>query len=255
MDWLAECAQTIREDTKSSLQVETKSNHRDLVTNLDKKVERILVDYIHTHFPDDQIIGEEGYGDEVSTTDGTLWLIDPIDGTMNFVLQQENYAIMVAIFEDGVGMQSYVYDVAADKLYYALKDQGVFCNGEKLPKIEDVALQDGLYACSSYYHSFPATEDRFTRSIIQEAMGLRMYGSAGIEASELAKGNTVAYVAHQAKPWDFAPGLIMVSEAGGRVTQFDGSPINILENTSVIMGTPKAHDQVMTMINDFRNNL
>lgn len=252
LDWLKECRLIIEEELESDLKVETKSNHRDLVTHLDKKIERILVDHIQANFPRDLIIGEEGYGDEVSTTDGTLWIIDPIDGTMNFVLQQENYAIMLAIFEDGVGIQSYIYDVAGEKLYYALKDHGVFCNGEALPKIKDIPLKEGLYACSSYYHSFPAPEDRFTQEMVQEAMGLRMYGSAGIEAIEIVKGNTVAYVAHQAKPWDFTPGLIMVREAGGVVSTFNGGSINILENTSVIMGTPKAHNRVMKKIQQFR---
>lgn len=250
--WLEECAQVIKDETKKHVTVETKSNHRDLVTNLDKKVEQILVEHIHAVYPQDKIIGEEGYGDQVTSTAGTLWLIDPIDGTMNFVLQHENFAIMIAVFEEGVGVQSYVYDVADQKLYYALKGQGVYCNGESLPKIADTELRDGLYACSSYYHSFPSSEDRFTQKIIQEAMGLRMYGSAGIEACEIVKGNTVAYVAHQAKPWDFAPGLIMVSEAGGMVTRLDGSPVNILEPTSVIMATPKAHARIVDIIRDFR---
>ncbi|MET1138805.1 inositol monophosphatase family protein, partial [Bacillus subtilis] len=85
--------------------------------------------------------GEEGYGEELESDEGTIWIIDPIDGTMNFVHQQRNFAISICIIEDGVGQAGYIYDVIHNELYHALKGQGAFMNNIQLPKLEPVPVE------------------------------------------------------------------------------------------------------------------
>ena len=248
-EWLQEAADKIEEALKTGLEVETKSRKNDLVTQMDRQTEKELVEKIKAHFPDDLIVSEEGYGDEVNEVnfyEETVWFLDPIDGTLNFVLQNENYAIMLAVYEKGIGQQAYIYDVDQKRLYWAIKGEGVYCNDQLLPKIEDVSLEDGLFASNSIFLS--DKQANFNTAITKRAMGVRTIGSAGLEAAEIVKGSTVAYVSYGLKPWDVAPGLMMVEENGGVVTEFDGSPVKLLEGTPTIMGTPTAQAAITELL-------
>lgn len=247
--WLQEAAKDIHEALKNDLEVKTKSSRNDLVTAMDRKIERDFVEKIKAHFPNDQIVSEEGYGDkleEINMADNTVWFLDPIDGTLNFVLQKENFVVMLAVYEKNKGQQSYIYDVMKDKLYWAIKGNGVYCNDQLLPKIEDVPLEDGLFASNSMYLS--DKQVKLNTEITKRAMAVRTLGSAGIESCEVVKGSTVAYVSYGLKPWDIAPGLMMIEENGGKVTRFDGSKINIMESKPSIMGTPTAIEDIKEII-------
>lgn len=247
--WLKEAADEIHEALKSDLKVEIKSRKNDLVTYMDRKIEEQLVLRIHKHFPKDKIVSEEGFGDEledVNFEEDTVWFLDPIDGTLNFVLQNENFAVMLAVYEKGVGKQAYIYDVVKDRLYWALKGEGVYCNDKLLPKMENKFLEDGLFASNSMFLS--NKQAYFNTEITKRAMGVRTIGSAGLEVVELVKGSTIAYVSFGLKPWDVAPGLMMVEENGGIVTRFDGSPINLFKPAPTIMATPAAQKEITSLL-------
>ncbi len=247
--WLKKAAADIKKSLKSDLNVETKTKRNDLVTNMDRQIERDFVEQIQYHFPEDQIVSEEGYGDKIEDIhleENTVWFLDPIDGTLNFVLQEENFAVMLAVYEKGIGQQAYVYDVMRDELYWAIKGKGVYCNDQLLPKMSDTPLKDGLFASNSMYLS--DKQVNLNTEITKQAMGVRTIGSAGIEATELAKGSVVAYVSYGLKPWDVAPGLILIEENGGVLTEFDGSPIDLLNTKPTIMGTPTANEEIQKMI-------
>lgn len=247
--WLKEAASDIKEALKNELEVEVKSKKNDLVTQMDRGIEKDFVEKIRKHFPNDLIVSEEGFGDEVDLDDfhnKTVWFLDPIDGTLNFVLQKENYAVMLAIYEEGVGQQSYVYDVEQNKLYWAIKDKGVYCNDQLLPKMKDIRLEDGLFASNSMFLS--DHQVTCNTEITKRAMGVRTIGSAGLESAELVKGSTVAYVSYGLKPWDIAPGLMMIQENGGVVTNFEGDPVNPLSGQPTIMGTPSAQKAITKLL-------
>lgn len=247
--WLKTAGEDILEALKSELNVEVKTNRNDLVTNMDRQIEKDFVEQIRKHFPNDQIVSEEGFGDhieEINMEENTVWFLDPIDGTLNFVLQEENFCVMLAIYEKGIGQQAYIYDVIQERLYWAIKGQGVRCNGQLLPEMENTPLEDGLFASNSMYLSDEQTN--LNTEITKRAMGVRTIGSAGIEATEVTKGSTVAYVSYGLKPWDIAPGLMMVEENGGVVTTFDGSPIDLLKTSPSIMGTPAANEEIRKLM-------
>ena len=86
-------------------------------------------------------MGEEGFGDELTSMDGYVWLIDPIDGTLNFVKRQEDFSIMIALYKDGVGLLGYIYDVMRDRFVYSIKDYGAYCNGRRssTPEIHSIS--------------------------------------------------------------------------------------------------------------------
>lgn len=248
-EWLQEAAKDIKEALKSDLKVETKSRKNDLVTYMDRKIEEDFVEKIREHFPDDKIVSEEGFGDKVETIDmaeDTVWFLDPIDGTLNFVLQNENFAIMLAVYDKNIGQQAYVFDVMQDKLYWSLKDQGVYCGEELLPKMEDIPLTDGLFGSNSMYIS--KEQMQFNAEITKRAMGVRTIGSAALEAVELIKGSTVAYLSYGLKAWDLAAGMMMVQENGGTVTRLDGSAVDLFEAAPVIMATPSVEKEIKSLL-------
>jgi len=247
-NWLNQAANKILESLTTDLNVEIKTNRTDLVTDMDRQIEQDLIKQIKKHFPNDKIISEEGFGDAIETInmeEDTVWFLDPIDGTLNFVLQEENFAVMLAVYEKGIGQQAYVYDVIQGRLYWAIKGEGVHCNDQLLPEMKNTSLNNGLFASNSMYLS--DEQVIFNTEITKQAMGVRTIGSAGIETTEITKGSTVAYVSYGLKPWDLAPGLMMVEENGGTVSHLDGTPIDLLDAKPTIMGTPAAVDEIIKM--------
>lgn len=242
--WIKEAAESIELAKEESLKVEEKSARNDLVTNMDKEIEEELTNKIRAEFPEDRICGEEGFGDDLKDLKGTVWFVDPIDGTLNYVLQQENFAVMVGVYEEGVGVQGYIYDVCKDKLYHAIKGNGVYCNGQPVKSPENKSLSAGLVATNSQL----MTQDQFAeyRKIAGKSMGVRMLGSAGLEIIELLKGNVIAYMASKLSPWDIAPGKVMIEEVGFKVSQFDGSEVDLLNRNKTIFSTVKAFDEIVT---------
>ncbi|MFB0972765.1 MAG: inositol monophosphatase family protein, partial [Neofamilia sp.] len=117
--------------------IEQKSGERDLVTEVDKGVEEFLRKKILDEFPDHEVMGEETYDTSLEYNTKNLWVIDPIDGTANFVKQRNDFCTIVSYFEDGEPMLTYIYEVTKDDLYHGMSGEGVYLNGEKLPKIEN----------------------------------------------------------------------------------------------------------------------
>ena len=106
--WMEQAAETLKYSLERELQVEEKKSPSDLVTEMDKATERFFINKIREYYPTHQIIGEEGQGDIVDDTKGTIWVIDPIDGTLNFVKAKNHFGIMIGIFEDGLPVAGYI---------------------------------------------------------------------------------------------------------------------------------------------------
>lgn len=246
--WINEIGKVILKNNYTDMEIEQKTKPNDLVTSTDKWVEKELVKKIRAAFPSDHIVGEEGYGDTVKNLKGTVWFIDPIDGTLNYVLQNENFALMLAVYEDGLPVQSYIYDLVQDRLYSAIKGNGVSCNGEQLPKPANSSLSDGILATNSSI----MIEDRYDylRRVAKKSLGLRLIGSAGLESVEVAKGSIVAYIATNLKPWDVAPGILFMKELGLKATQFNNEPLDLLNNNNIVFATEKAHGEIIDLINE-----
>ena len=147
--WIVDASEKLKEFMTKELIVEEKTNAHDLVTNVDKSIEEFLVGKIHEEFPNEKIISEEGFGDTASDLDGIVWFVDPIDGTTNFITEQDHFAIMIAVYEDGVGIMGYVYDVMRDVLYHGIKGHGAFENDVPMEKVKNKKLDEGLFALST----------------------------------------------------------------------------------------------------------
>ena len=129
---ILEAGNKVRIMMKEDLSIETKSNPNDLVTNVDKATENYIYDAILRSYPDHRVIGEEGHGHHMEDVNGVVWVVDPIDGTLNFVHQQEGFAISIGIYRDGKPYAGLVYDVMKDVLYHAKVGEGAFENNHEL---------------------------------------------------------------------------------------------------------------------------
>lgn len=244
--WIREAGERIKESFKATLNVETKSNPNDLVTNIDKETEQFFITRINEKFPEHRVLGEEGNGDDLEELTGVVWIIDPIDGTMNFVHQQRNFAISVGIYEDGVGKIGLIYDVVHDELYHAKRGEGAFMNKTPLPKLKKVKVHEAVIGLNATWVTANRRIDpSLLGALVKDVRGTRSYGSAAIEMAQVAAGRLDAYITLRLSPWDFAAGLILIEEVGGVASTLRGEPINLLEQNSVFISKPGLFDEVL----------
>lgn len=242
--WLRAAKKIIFASFQRTIDVEIKSNRNDLVTELDRQVESLLVKKIKENFPNSQIMSEESHPviNKVAE-DKLLWIIDPIDGTMNFVKQKTDFAIMVGIFCDQRPIRGFIYDVVADQLYHGGPEVGVYCNQQKLMPPPDNHLADGLLGVGGVMLIHNAYG---LQQIALASHGVRIYGSAGMQIIRVLKGQSVAYVSHL-HPWDLAAGKILAETLGLVVKTIDGHEASVLSSVDVLVASKNAQKDIMEM--------
>ncbi len=244
-EWIYEAAKTIKTSFNNELDIQQKTNRNDLVTNMDKAIEKLFIEKIQQFFPGERILGEEGFGDDVQNLDGVVWIIDPIDGTLNFIKQQSDFAIMVAIYENGMGQMGYIYDVMQDKLYSAQKGNGAYCNQSLIPVVDDKPLKEGLVAISS---ALMSKEEGLARIVGRASSGVRLIGSAGIETAHVVSGRLIGYLAASLAPWDIAAGKVIAEEVGLIYTKLNGDRIDLLKKNASLVASPLAHEEIIRLL-------
>lgn len=243
--WLQEARAIVLRELNSRLTVETKSGRKDLVTNVDKQVEQFLTNKIKTKYPESHILGEEGFGDKVDkTTEGIIWIVDPIDGTMNFVKQRNNFAIMIGVYRDQEPILGYILNVVTGELLHGGPLTGVQLNQTEITEIEDQGLMDGLIGLSG---PLLVHNEYNMQEIGSSALGMRIYGSAGLEIMAVIKGELVGYISYL-RPWDFGAGKILAECCGLSFTMVDGQPLNMLSSGVVLIATKRAHSDILTIV-------
>lgn len=248
-EWVKEAGEKIKASFDKSLSIQTKSNPNDLVTNIDREVEEYFFDNIAQTFPDHHILGEEGSGHELNTLDGIVWIIDPIDGTMNFVHQKRNFCISVGVYENGIGKIGLIYDVVHNELYHAIKGNGAYMNDMRLPKLPDVKLEESILAINATW----VTENKridpsVLTPLVKRVRGTRSFGSAALEFAYVATKRLDGYITMRLAPWDIAAGVVIVDEVGGITTTLDGNPIDLLNKSSILVANPSIHAKI---VNDY----
>ncbi|WP_404819877.1 inositol monophosphatase family protein [Lactiplantibacillus garii] len=228
----------------TKLTVAEKTSRRDLVTNVDHSNEDFLVQRIRQLDPRAHVLAEEGRGDQVTSMAGHVWIVDPIDGTMNFVHQRNHFAIMVGYYVDGQPTLGYIYDVMANKLYAGGPAVGVTLNGQPLAAPVDLDLADGLFGASAPL----LIHDRFNmQRVIAASLGARILGSAGVQISQVLAGELVGYLSYL-RPWDFAAGRVLAETLGLVVSQVDGTPVNMLSSGAVLVATRRTQRAVLAIV-------
>ena len=229
-----ECGQVILNADRDKMAIDIKSGVADLVTEYDKNIQVQLEIGLKKLLPEAKFIGEEGSSDEL-TDSGYAFIVDPIDGTTNFVKDYHHSAISVALLKGKDVVAGVVYNPYLDEVFHAIKGEGAFCNGKKI-SVSDRPIDNALVL----FGSSPYQKDLYpkTMEILSEyfykALDIRRSGSAALDLCWVACGRAELYFELQTSPWDFAAGKLLVEEAGGVVTALDGTPLSFEGKTSII---------------------
>jgi myo-inositol-1(or 4)-monophosphatase len=244
--WVKEAGEKIRQSFEKTLSIETKSNPNDLVTNIDKEIEQFFINKIREVYPDHKIMGEEGFGDELKSLEGILWLIDPIDGTMNFIHQQRNFAISIGVYENAIGKIGLIYDVAHDELYHAIRGSGAYLNGKPLPLLKESTVKESIIALNAtWVMENHRIDHNLMIPLVRNARGTRSYGTAALELMFVATGRVDAYISMRLSPWDYGAGAVIVEELGGIVTNLRGEKLDFLTQDSLFAAKPGLHQEIL----------
>jgi myo-inositol-1(or 4)-monophosphatase len=231
----------------------SKSHAADLVTKMDLAVEEMLVEKITQAVPDHQIVGEEGVVKKAEDFSGHIWLIDPIDGTANFVTQKNDFVISVALYHRQEGVFGIVYDVMKDEMIHARKGEGLFLNQHKIsPMKSTLNLTDALLTLEFAI----GTEEQVKEyqkllAFASKVRGIRCYGATALSLAKVALGRSSGYLTLGTHPWDFAAGRVLVEEVGGVVTDFRGNPLRLERRSSVIACHPGIYQDVFQFIRSY----
>lgn len=223
----------------NALNVREKTSFQDIVSDCDKHAQQIIVNDIQKHFPNEAILAEEDHF-EIGKK---LWIVDPIDGTMNFVHGLPSFGVGIAYAENNQILFGVVHDPVLNETFYALKNQGAYKNGEKIEVSSNASLKESI-GNVGFYVGFTG---HFINAIEKHVRRMRMMGSAVLAASYVACGRFDFFVAKRANAWDVAPVLLIVPEAGGCVTDLKGRPAN-LSSGGYLFSNGKVHSEVLKMI-------
>lgn len=250
LQWIQEAGELLRASLEESLIIETKSNPNDLVTEMDFKIERLLTKKIVEEYPGHRILGEEEAGADITDTDDIIWIIDPIDGTTNFVHQQFNFAVSLAVFENGTGKVGIVYDVMADEWFTALEGRGAYRNDIRLPELAPVEIKEAIVGINArWIKNEKIPYARQMRNIVDESRSTRAYGSAALELCYVACGRLDSYVNLWLAPWDFAGAEVLLREVGADISTIDNQRPSMLEKGPYLAGRPGLQEKVRGMLN------
>jgi myo-inositol-1(or 4)-monophosphatase len=225
-----ETARFIRQEAASCDRstVQHKGLH-DMVSYVDQEAERRLVAGLRQLLPQAGFITEEGTEVAQETRGEFTWIIDPLDGTTNFIHGLPAYSISVALLHHEELMVGVVHEVARDESYRAVRDGGAFLNNQPIRVSEVTTLGGALIATGFPYNKFDKLEDylQILSQFMQRTHGVRRVGSAAVDLAWVAAGRFETYFEFNINSYDVAAGILLVREAGGRVTQFlkDGDPI------------------------------
>ena len=200
----------------SALRLETKSSPTDLVSQVDRDAERLIVDRLHEVRPDDSLLGEEGASGQ--GTSGVRWIIDPLDGTTNYVYGYPAYAVSIAVEIDGEPAIGVVHDSSAGHTYRAIEGSGAMCDDRQIRVREQPELATALVATG---FSYDAAQRKRQGAAVAQILGrvrdIRRGGTAALDLCHVAAGHVDAYWELDLSPWDFAAGAIIARAAGADV--------------------------------------
>jgi len=222
----------------------TKSSPTDVVTKADQAVERLLTDGIRAARPDDGLLGEEGASDEGTT--GLRWVVDPIDGTVNYLYGIPQWAVSIGI-EDAEGtVVAVVYDPPKDELWRAVRGQGSTLNGAPLQCSDATSLAQSLVATGfGYDERRRAAQARLLPTLLPAVRDIRRMGAGALDLCAVAAGRVDAYYEQALSPWDLSAGCLIATEAGARVGGLNDKPAS---HDLVVAAAPGVFDALHDLL-------
>lgn len=230
----------------SPLAIDLKGD-KDLVTEVDRESERLIVDHLLANFPDHSILAEENHYPQSASP--LRWIIDPLDGTTNYAHGFPWFCVSIALEADGELVAAVIFNPIHDELFTATRNGGAFLNGRKLAVSGQAPLTNSLLGTGFPYDCAVDPVNNFDNFMAfqKAARGIRRAGAAALDLAGVAAGRLDGFWELKLKPWDVAAGVLLVCEAGGRVTGFDGEPYSIFNNR-ILASNGLIHGEMAAML-------
>ena len=192
----------------------------DFVSFVDKQAELFLLEHLSRLLPESGFIAEEGSGEPKKIN----WVIDPLDGTTNFMHGLAPYSVSIGLMDGNETLLGVIYEITANRYYYARKDGSAFCNGETISVSPVDQFKDGLYITGYPYRDFSKLENfnKIMYHFLSSTHGVRRFGSAAADLAYVASGQSEGFFEFFLNPWDVCAGCLIVQRAGGIVSDFSG---------------------------------
>ena len=221
----------------------------DFVTDVDHASEKIIIETLLTAYPGHGIWAEESGQEHGAKDSEFVWIIDPLDGTTNFIHGLPVYCVSIALAVKGKVEQAVIYDPSRNDLFTATKGRGAYLNDRRLRVSKRIRMQECLISTG---FPFRPTDDfntylRMMGDVMQRTAGLRRPGAAALDLAYVAAGYTDGFFEMGLKPWDVAAGPLLVTEAGGLVGNLTGEP-DFLDQAECLAGNPRIYGQLVSIL-------
>ncbi len=214
----------------------------DYVTEADKMVQDFIADSLKKAAPAIQFLGEEG-NDDVDLS-GSVWVLDPVDGTTNLIHDYKRSSISLTLLENREAKLGIVYQPYTEEFYFAKRGEGAFLNGKRIHVSEAGTMSESMFAVGTS----PYDKERLGKinfesiyKVFMDSQDIRRTGSAAIDMAETAAGRVDGFFERNLKIWDYSAGKLLVEEAGGRVSKFDGSDIHADMKSDIVCANRTIH--------------
>lgn len=231
----------------------TEKRPNDFATEIDQSAEAAIIEILHKAYPDHAILAEEsGASSNLNDDNENVWIIDPLDGTHNFIHGFPQYCVSIALQQRGIITQAVVFDPSRNDLFTATKGGGAYLNEKrlrvsKLDRIANALIVTGLSPSDGKALD---TYLKMQRAVLDKTQSLRVMGAAALDLAYIAAGRCDGFFLKGLKPWDIAAGALLVSESGGIIGNLSGES-DYLYKGDVIAGNPKIFAQMVTLLAPF----
>lgn len=246
IDTAKKAGKAVFELSKGEIKYEMKKR-RDILAEADLKSEKIIIDSITKSFPDHSILSEEA-GENFGKSD-YLWVIDPIDGTINFSRRIKEYCISIALDKSGKTILGVIYEPYNDRLYVAEKGKGAFLNDQKVKVSTEINPINMLLAADNTSDPELRTKNyKILVKVCNDFRHIRILGSGALHVARVATGSIDAYYHTHCNYWDYAAANLLLEEAGGVVTDMAGNKFT-KDSKDIFVSNGKVHDKILKLLN------
>ena len=230
----------------------TRKQHNDFVTEVDQAAEAAIIETLKDAFPDHGFLAEETgeiQGSSMDDQPSHIWIIDPLDGTTNFIHGFPQYAVSIALTQNGQLAHGVIYDPMRNELFTASKGRGAFLNDRRIRVSRSDRLADSLIGTGFPYRVFDRVDNYMGafKELTEKTAGMRRPGAASLDLAYVAAGRLDGFWEFGLAPWDMAAGTLMILEAGGFVTDLNGDG-DFLKTGDVVAGAPKVHNPLLQIV-------
>jgi len=232
----------------TQFQIKSKKEYHNLVTEYDTKAEKEIIDFLGKHAPNSAFLAEES---GISGKKGSLvWVIDPLDGTVNFAHQIPVFAVSIGIEQDGQMTGGVIFQPITQELFIAEIGQGAFCNGKKISVSPVKTLSASILATGFPYNLAENPHHCIEHFIdmLRAGIPIRRLGAAAIDFAYTASGRFEGFFEVSLSPWDCAAGKLILEEAGGMVSEWNGNPFDIRSRRTVLATNGSIHEEAISLL-------